>query len=301
MTTFSRWTGFIVVTLCLLVGATQIIAAESTPKPVTPLVVRFLDLGDMRSVHAYKFELIHRALELTRDEFGDYENIPYKGADLSQIRYAKLISEGKLLNIAWGSPGTAIAQAQVIPISVDILKGLLGYRICLTNGKVPANYDEAYKTGSLSSLKIGLGELWEDNKIYRNNNVDTIPGSNFLSLFDMLGSQRFNCLPFGADEVLSIYEDKKKDYPFLTIDTQLLIYYEFPTYLYVSKSAPELAKRIQAGLNQMLASGEFERLFKQYHPQSLSSLNLRSRKVICLKSPFLDQAEQCTKPLMYPD
>jgi hypothetical protein len=300
MAALSNWVRPLAMVLLLVGIANNIMASDVTPKTV-PIVVRYLELGDLRSVHAYKFELIHRALELTRNEFGDYQNISYQGADLSQIRYAKLISEGKFLNIAWGSPGTVLANAEVIPVPIDILKGLLGYRICLINDKVPAGIEEAVKTGSLLSLKIGLGELWEDKKIYQNNKINTISGSNFTRLFDMLESQRFSCLPFGADEVQSIYNDKKGQYPFLAIDTQLLIYYEFPTYLYVSKKAPELAQRIQSGLNKMQETGEFERLYKQYHPQDLSSLNLSSRKVICLKSPFLDQSEQCTKPLAFPE
>jgi hypothetical protein len=128
MMMLKTWIGLIVITFIFF---------GENAKASTPLVVRYLELGDMQSVHAYKFKLIHRALELTREEFGDYQNIPYQGADLSQTRYAKLISEGEILNIAWGSPGTALAKANVITIPFDILKGLLGYRICLTNGKVP--------------------------------------------------------------------------------------------------------------------------------------------------------------------
>jgi hypothetical protein len=301
MRPLSQWIGPIVFALVIVGKANNLVASEIKPTTAMPIVVRYLELGDLRAVHAFKFELIDRALELTRNEFGDYQKIPYAGADLSQIRYSKLISEGRVLNIAWGSPGTLLAKGEVITIPIDILKGLLGYRICLINGKVPPGIETAYKTGSLSSLKIGSGELWEDKKIYRNNKINIISGTNFTSLFDMLGYQRFDCLPFGADEVQSIYNDRKAQYPFLAIDTQLLIYYEFPTYLYVSKKAPELAQRIQSGLSKMQETGEFERLFKKHHPQDLSLLNLRARKVICLKSPFLDQSEQCSKPLAFPE
>ncbi|MES2675450.1 MAG: hypothetical protein V4660_14505 [Pseudomonadota bacterium] len=274
------------------------LTASSTLAPIT---VRYLATGDLHSIEIYKYELIHRALELTRVEFGDYKNIPYQGANASQQRRANLISEGKILNLDWASPGTPVAKAEVIPIAIDILNGLLGYRVCLINTNAPLKINDVSGMGSLTMLKIGQSELWSDIEIYRNNNINPILGPTFSSLFDMLGFKRFDCLPLGVNEIILLFNEKKVPYPFLAIDTQLLIYYDFPMYFYVSKTQPLLAKRLQLGFTKMQQSGEFNQLFKQYHPQDLSPLNLRSRKVICLKSPFMDQTKQCTQPLKYPD
>ncbi len=266
-----------------------------------PITVRYLATGDLRSIEIYKYELIHRALELTRAEFGDYKNIPYQGANASQQRRANLISEGKILNVDWASPGTPVAKAEVIPIPIDILNGLLGYRVCLINTNAPLKINDVSGMGSLATLKIGQSELWSDIEIYRNNNINPILGPTFSSLFDMLGFKRFDCLPLGVNEISLVFDEKKVLYPFLAIDSQLLIYYDFPMYFYVSKAQPQLAKRLLLGFTKMQRSGEFHQLFKQYHPQDLSPLNLRSRKVICLKSPFMDQAKQCTQPVSYPE
>ncbi len=273
---------------------------SGTAKPAL-MVVRYPDPPALHSIQAYKFELIHRALEITRREFGDYREVPYTGAGGGQQRWASLLNKADLINVAWTSPGTPVAHAEVIPIPIDISHGLLGYRICLINSSAPFKLDDAFNTGSLASLKIAQEESWSDVEIYRNNNIEPMLGPNFPSLFDMLGFKRFDCLPLGVNEVDLIYNEKKAHYPFLSIDTRLLIYYDFPLYLYVSKAQPLLAKRLQRGLTQMQNSGEFDQLFKQYHPQDISSLNLRSRKVICLKSPFLDQLTQCKQPLKYPE
>ncbi len=263
--------------------------------------VRYPITKELRSLEVYQYELIRRAMELTRDEFGDYQIIPYESRDTLQQRLAALIRDGKLVNLVWTSPGTPVATSDVIRIPIDILHGLLGYRICLTNVKAPLVLDEFDRTHSLDFLKIAQGDSWPDLKIYQHNRINAISGPTFNSLFQMLGFRRFNCLPLGVHEVEVSYDEKKSTYPFLAIDDQLLIFYEYPIYLYVSKSQPELAKRLELGLGRMQGNGEFERLFKQYYPLAFTKLRLGSRKIICLKSPFLDQSKQCSQPLRIPN
>lgn len=119
------------------------------------MIVRYRDPEERHTLQIYKFELIRRAMELTRKEFGDYQTIPYRGADTGQQRWAHLINEGKLINIAWVSPGTAVAKANVTPIPIDIMHGLLGFRVCLINRDAPDQFDEVLKFNALNSLKIG--------------------------------------------------------------------------------------------------------------------------------------------------
>ncbi len=265
------------------------------------MVVRYRDPEERHDLQIYKFELIHRAMELTRKEFGDYQNIPYQGFDTGQQRWATLISEGKLVNLAWVSPGTAVAKANVIPIPIDIMHGLLGFRVCLINKNASVKFDEILKSGALSSIKIGQGSNWDDVAIYHHNNINPILSPNFSSLFDMLGFKRFDCIALGVDEVFLIQHEKKSRYPFLAIEDKLLIYYEYPIYLHVSKTEPKLAMRLQLGLEKMQQSGELVKLFKEYHPYDFASLRLDSRKVICLKSPYVDaHKQQCNKAPVIP-
>ncbi|MES2826032.1 MAG: hypothetical protein V4732_20700 [Pseudomonadota bacterium] len=265
------------------------------------MIIRYRDPAERHNLDIYKFELIHRVMELTRKEFGDYQAIPYRGSDTGQQRWAHLINEGKLINIAWVSPGTAVANANVIPIPVDIMHGLLGFRVCLINKDAPNKFNEVLKLNALDSLKIGQALTWDDIAIYHHNNINPILSPNFSSLFDMLGSRRFDCIALGINEIFLIQQEKKSRYPFLVIEEKLLIYYEFPTYLYVSKTEPRLAMRLQLGLEKMQQNGDLVKLFKEYHPYDFTSLHLDSRKAICLKSPFVDALKpQCVKSLSFP-
>jgi len=271
--------------------------AQTTPEATTPLVVRYYDRGDKDARHAYKFELIKRILDATRPEFGDYTLAPF-GEEPSAKRQALLISEGKILNLLWASAGTVIARAEVITIPVDILRGLLGYRVCLIN---PANFPDALQLTSLHQLSIAQGLNWADNEIYRHNDLYPKQAPTFEALFEMLAVKRYECLPLGADEVMSTWRDKKTQYPFLTVEPRLLIYYDYPVYLHVSKKYPALAERVKLGLEKLQRSGEFDRLFNQHHAADIALLQLNQRKVFCLKSPYLPAPGQCETPPVFPE
>jgi hypothetical protein len=248
----------------------------------------------------YIFGLIHRSLELTRAEFGDYVIEPYQ-TELSTQRHAVVLSEGVSLNLAWASPGTVVSGSDSIPIKIDILRGLLGYRVCLFNRTSALNLKQITTIDDLRLVKIGQGINWADNLIYNQNKVPLVEAPTFESLFRMLALNRFDCIPLGANEVKHVYLDKKDAYPFLALDEDLLIYYSFPIYFYISSRAPKLAQRMELGLQKMQKSGEFERRFIEHHKEKLASLNLKRRAVICLKSPYATDAKQCEGSINIPD
>lgn len=271
------------------------LSAATTAVGKTPMVVRYYDRGLKDARHAYKFELIARILDVTRAEYGDYTLAPF-GEEPSAKRQALLISEGKILNLLWASPGTPIAQADVISIPIDILRGVLGYRVCLIN---PANFPDTEKLTSLKQLHIAQGLNWADMEIYKFNDIYPKQAPTFEALFDMLAAKRYECLPLGSDEVMYTWRDQKTKFPFLAVEPDILIYYDYPIYLHVSKKFPELAERVKTGLHKLQQNGEFDRLFRKHHATDLAQLNLRQRKVFCLTSPYLPIDGQCTKPLTF--
>lgn len=117
----------------------------------------------------------------------------------------------------------------------------------------------------------------------------------------MLALNRFDCLPLGVNEVKNVFFDKKDAYPFLAIDDNPLIYYQFPIYFHVSKKTPELARRVEIGLKKMQKSGEFDQLFITHHAKNLAFLNLKNRSVVCLESPYIADKNQCVKAITLPN
>lgn len=275
--------------MCLAGAAT----ANEVPAAAPIMEVRYFDRGPLDARHAYKFQLIHELLAVTRPEFGDYKVSSF-GNESSAKRQALLISEGEILNLTWASPGTVIARAEVISIPVDILKGLLGFRVCLIN---PANFPARVDT--IDELSIGQGLNWSDVEIYRFNELQVRQAPSFEALFDMLAAKRFQCLPLGADEVAFTWREKRETYPFLQLESRLLIYYDHPVYLQVSKKHPELARRLTLGLARLQQNGRFDQLFNDYHARDLELLALPQRRIFCLVSPYLPLAGQCTQNLFF--
>ena len=276
-------------------------SASSSSKPEI-MAVRYSEPmdGNDDARFGYIFALIHRSLEITRPEFGNYVIEPYR-TELSTQRHAVVLTEGTALNLAWASPGTVVAKSDAIPIKIDILQGLLGYRVCLYNSTSSLKLDQIKSLDDLNNVKMGQGINWADNLIYDHNKIPLVEAPTFESLFRMLALNRFDCLPLGVNEVKHVFLDKKDAYPFLALDDKLLIYYRFPIYFHVSKKTPELAKRIEMGLKKMQKSGEFDRLFTAHHAKNLASLNLKNRKIICLESPYVADKNQCAKAITIPN
>ncbi len=61
-----------------------------------PMRVSYLKLKDFDAHYAYRYQLIDRALELTRPEFGDFRYQPF-GSQITSTRYAQLLNEGVYL------------------------------------------------------------------------------------------------------------------------------------------------------------------------------------------------------------
>lgn len=291
----------LLVAIALMLTSMTVKSADAQRAPSSHLMVIKYHNSDVHdSHHAYHFELMHRILEITRPELGDYKEESYGQAPTAK-RQAVLLSEGKLLNVHWAPPGTDIALADVIPIPVDILHGLQGYRICMINSQAAVDFSSINDLESLKHLRIAQGSSWAELPIYYFNGIKPIEPPILGGLYPMLGLKRFDCIPLGVNEIATFYELEKIQYPFLAIEPSLLIVYDFPIYFYISKKFPEIADRFKLGLKKLSENGEFEKLFKRYHEKNIAQLNLKNRKVICLKSPFIENPKQCQQPFVLPD
>ena len=264
--------------------------SKTSEHTTASMVVRYYNRGDADAHHAYKFELIEKALEITRPEYGDYLIDPYR-LQPSSKRQPVMVSEGKLLNLIWASPGTHHTQGDVVAIPIDISKGALGYRVCLITSNTPP-FDNIKQLEDLRGIRIGQIKDWADTRIYQHNGIQPVSASNYEGLFEMLSFDRFDCLALGANEVMLAYRAKKTTYTSLKVDSQLLIVYKYPLYFYVSKKFTDLAERIETGLKKLQKNGEFDQLFNKHFGNDIKALALDQRKIICLQSPYTDPKEQ---------
>lgn len=270
----------------------------------TVMVIKYPAGGaaDKRLGLNYAYELIQLILTQTTAEYGDYRVEPYV-AELDEKRQAVLMMQGDLINLSGSSSGTAVARSGSIQIPYDIYRGLLGHRICLTNSDSKTQVNAITDLNSLKKIRIGQSMGWADSEIYNFNKLSLILASTFDGLLAMLAAGRYECLALGVTEIQKIYENSHAQMPKLEIEKNLLIYYEYPFYFYISAKYPEIAERFKMGMKKILDNGEFDRLFSRYFSQNLDSLNIKSRRVICLQSPFMNKKIQCqqAEPINSPD
>lgn len=247
---------------------------------------------DTRHGYDYSYELMQLILEETKAEYGDYRIEAYV-TELDAKRQAILLTQGDLINLSGNSSGTKVAGSESIQIPFDIYRGLLGRRVCLTTAGNNAHFDSVTDLNSLKNIRVGQSKGWSDIDIYNFNDLSLVLAPTFEGLLGMLVAGRFECLALGINEVGGIYESNRGKMPKLQIEKSLLLYYEYPFYFYISAKYPKIAERFKKGMEKIQANGDFDKLFSFYFRKNLEALNIKSRKVICLQSPFIDTKNQC--------
>jgi hypothetical protein len=111
--------------------------------------------------------------------------------------------------------------------------------------------------------------------------------ARYENLFKMLMKKRFGFFPRGINEAWNELNSKGKTYPDLAVEKYLALYYPFPIYFFVNKNKPELAQKIEHGLEIALEDGSFKKLFFEYHDTIIKQANLNDRIVFRLTNPIL--------------
>jgi ABC-type amino acid transport substrate-binding protein len=103
----------------------------------------------------------------------------------------------------------------------------------------------------------------------------------------MLSYKRFDFFPRGISEIFTELNKESAQNPDLVIDENLLIHYPWPYYFFVSKSNPQLQKRLELGLRKMIKDGSFDAIFWKYNGKAIEAVNFKKRRIIHMKNHLL--------------
>ncbi|WP_016956474.1 transporter substrate-binding domain-containing protein [Catenovulum agarivorans] len=184
-------------------------------------------------------------------------------------------------------PAEKQVEKQLIPIRIPIYKGLMGYRFLLINSKTQAKYDAIMDVSQLKGLIKGTGTRWRMTEVYESHNFLNVKAEKNHSLFKMLNAGRIDYTTRGVIEAAETLNSIERHFPNLKIENSILLYTELPIYFFVGTHNPKLAKRIEAGLLQMIESGQFDKIFYAFYKTIPTSLTLKNRKVFHVENPFL--------------
>jgi len=238
------------------------------------------------SRYSYRTALIALALEKTRQTDGPYSLVPYKSeGEITNTRGALLLKQNQIDLISLAT--TRDLESNFLPVKIDILKGILGYRVFLIRKDNASVFASVRTFDDLKKYTAGFNSQWADFPILQTNRIPVESVASYDNLFKMLDMKRFDYFPRGMNEAWVELEEKSKVYPSLGVEKSLAIYYPYVVYFFFNKQNAALADRIRRGLEIALKDGSFRSLFLLYHSEIIRRTNLSHRRLFVILNPLL--------------
>ncbi len=262
----------------------MVLAVLASPAFGTEIVVTNPQKSTLDKRFEYPTEVLRRALERTKAEYGGYEIRRYPES-LSRNRALAELELGKLT--AFSAPTRPEWEHRAIPIRVPIRKGIMGYRLLLIRAADQDAFARVQAIGDLRKYRLGQGVQWSSAAAFRKHDFTVHGSTEYEALFAMLMHGRFDYFPRSLNEVYTEFDLRKSKFPDMRIERTLAIHMPLPYYFFVTPKRPDLAKRLSAGLMAMVADGGLDELFFRYHGASIARAGLKERRILSLTNPEL--------------
>lgn len=235
--------------------------------------------------HNYYSKLLELALTKTAISSHPAKLEPINEYVLQERAMRELDGSGSI-DIFW-TVTSKEREEQALTVRVPLLEGMMGYRVALILDKELNRFLGIDNDDELKGLVAGQGHDWPDFRVLASNGFKVVGTSAYDSLVELLRRGRVDYFPRAINE--AVVELEALDDDAIVIEPNYLIHYPSYIFFFVSKSKPELAKRIEKGLLMAQQDGSFRALFEDYVDISLikSKLNISNRKLIRLSNPLL--------------
>jgi len=236
----------------------------------------------------YYRTLLQMALEESKEP-GEVIRLESMHANYSQARWIHELQfqpGGRPPLVLWTATSRE-REAVVKPIRIPLSKGVMGKRVFLIREGEQARFDRVKTLADLAELRAGQEHHWPDTEILRANGLPVTTTSKVGLLYNMLRGRRFDYFPRGVTEAW--YELETRPSEGLTVERRLMLSYPFAFYFFVNKAHDQLARRIETGLELLIADGRFDRYFFS-HPRNQKAfreIQSRPRRVFYLENPQL--------------
>jgi hypothetical protein len=248
--------------------------------------------GDFR--YSYPMRVLQLALDKTAKEYGPAQAV-YASIPMNTARIASELERGQLLDVAT-FPASRDLDRQLDAVPFDIRKGILGIRLFLIDRKQQQRFDLVKSVKDLQKMSAGQGFDWLDAKILEHNAYTVITSSSYEALFGMLMAGRFDYFPRGLYEPFEEQKAHQEEFPDLTVENSLALYYPYPDYFHVRKGNTVLATRLQKGLELALQDGSFDVLFNAEYGTTIKLAKLERRTFFVLTNQEVSEIKHGCDP-----
>ena len=238
-------------------------------------------LGEWDKQHNYPIKMLEKALA--------HADQPYQ-LEL----YEKTIDQQQALNLLYRNQVDVVwtmtnkqREALYLPIRIPLTKGLSGWRLFLIKPEHQNLFDNVKNHNQLKLYTAVQGEDWPDEEILQRNQLKLVTKPAYADLIDVLTSGQAQYFPRGVFEIWSEAEQFKAQGHNVAIENSLALYYPTALYFFVNRHNSQLAATIESGLKQLLATGEFERMFNQAFAEAIEKTHIEQRRILKLSNPSL--------------
>lgn len=273
--------------LAFLCACCPAACADSPPHQV---VIKHYNQGYTPLLRLYLTDVLKLVLDKTTAEYGSYE-LQYFSAAMSANRSKLETEKGVHIDLLF-SPhwrGHFVDPEKVIAVEFPVLNGMLGLRKLIAT---EATWQRLKKTENLMNFKnlvAGLGASWIDVEILKANHIQVAEAQTFDALFPMLVRGRFDYIPLSVLDAQTALTTRKINYPGLSLNRDISLFYPLPFYLYVNVHKPELAERLERGVQTAMADGSIDALFEQHFFYVRAEIRTQKRKLVVLNNPLISE------------
>jgi ABC-type amino acid transport substrate-binding protein len=235
----------------------------------------------------YILDILSNALELSKDKFGEFE-IQIQDVSIPNQREAFIIAQGEFLNVAMALT-TAEWEKNTIPIYIPLRRGLLNYRLLAINKVDLEKFNNITNLEQLKKLYAGLRRDWATRKVLNHLKFNIVDTYSYDTLFEMLSKGRFDYTVRGIYEINDEIKSRKDKFDNIIVAPTLALYIPAPVYFFVSPKFPQIAKRLQFGLERMVENGVLEDIFNETYFHYVKEADLKSRTIINIGNPLLSE------------
>lgn len=280
---------------CLALVATQLLMAPACAEQIRiPVKVQSTALEQPSD---YFTTLLVMALEASKAD-NEAIDIIFSPRDYAQARWINMLQNDKGNFVIWTMTDKGREQ-QLRPIRIPLFKGLFGYRVLLIRKQEQARFDQVHTVQDLEKLLGGQGTHWPDTLILQANGLRLTTAETTESLFRMINAKRFDYFPRGVSEAR--FELLQRNETNLVVEENILLYYPTAVYFFVNKNNEALAQRIEKGMELLIDNGKFDQFFYNHPRVSLGLEQLKKRRIIELKNPYLPAETPVNNPRYWID
>lgn len=229
--------------------------------------------------NAFLEESINNMLELSAEQYGQYEIIP--SADMEQARAFSELLKGNIDIVVAAPTKERENLAKTIYVPMD--RGLLGFRLCMVHAEAkPYSSINTPNQFIQQKLSIGLGSSWPDRAIFEENGFNVITSPVKESLFAMLENKRFDCFSRSVNEInIELTEFSNK---LLVADKKIVFIYPNSDFMFINPKNDSIYSRISLGVGLAIENNSYYDIFDKHYGNILLENGIYERKLIFLSN-----------------